>query len=177
MKTLFYNSIELPAEVHIVSECFGIDITYEPMGDLDHPAWMSELFNLAKPGFESKHNITYWKNEEYIALGVGASGYINNIRYKNSASLTKYIKGIRDGVKEEVSQKDDIEYFLLCNLRLQEGFLLETFKNRYNIDILDLKKSEISDLINRKLIKIENNRLFCTDEGIMLLDFVLEKLF
>ena len=28
MKTLFYNSIELPAEVHIVSECFGIDITY-----------------------------------------------------------------------------------------------------------------------------------------------------
>ena len=94
-----------------------------------------------------------------------------------AASLTKYIKGIRDGVKEEVSQKDDIEYFLLCNLRLQEGFLLETFKNRYNIDILDLKKSEISDLINRNLIKIENNRLFCTDEGIMLLDFVLEKLF
>lgn len=40
MKTLFYNSIELPAEVHIVSECFGIDITYEPMGDPDHPAWM-----------------------------------------------------------------------------------------------------------------------------------------
>lgn len=36
MKTLFYNSIELPAEVHIVSECFGIDITYEPMGDPDH---------------------------------------------------------------------------------------------------------------------------------------------
>lgn len=136
-----------------------------------------EVSNFAKPGFESKHNITYWKNEEYIALGVGASGYINNIRYKNSASLTKYIKGIRDGVKEEVSQKDDIEYFLLCNLRLQEGFLLETFKNRYNIDILDLKKSEISDLINRNLIKIENNRLFCTDEGIMLLDFVLEKLF
>lgn len=48
MKTLFYNPIELPAEVHIVSECFGIDITYEPMGDSDHPAWMSELFNLAK---------------------------------------------------------------------------------------------------------------------------------
>ena len=49
MKTLFYNPIELPAEVHIVSECFGIDITYEPMGDPDHPAWMSELFNLAIP--------------------------------------------------------------------------------------------------------------------------------
>ena len=48
MKTLFYNPIELPAEVHIVSECFGIDITYEPMGDSDHLAWMSELFNLAK---------------------------------------------------------------------------------------------------------------------------------
>lgn len=72
MKTLFYNSIELPAEVHIVSECFGIDITYEPMGDPDHPAWMSELFNLAKcDTFEevavrlTKHNEGYTRKSKF----------------------------------------------------------------------------------------------------------------
>ena len=72
MKTLFYNSIELPAEVHIVSECFGIDITYEPMGDPDHPAWMSELFNLAKcDSFEevavrlTKHNEGYTRKSKF----------------------------------------------------------------------------------------------------------------
>ena len=75
MKTLFYNSIELPAEVHIVSECFGIDITYEPMGNPDHPAWMSELFNLAKcDSFEEVAVRLTKHNEGPVSTGVVEGG-------------------------------------------------------------------------------------------------------
>ena len=82
MKTLLYNPIELPAEVHIVSECFGIDITYEPMGDPAHPAWMSELFNLAKcDSFEevavrlTKHNEGYTRKANLLKEKRSTAGF------------------------------------------------------------------------------------------------------
>ena len=90
MKTLFYNSIELPAEVHIVSECFGIDITYEPMGDPDHPAWMSELFNLAKcDSFE----------EVAVRLTKHNEGYTRKSKFAEREEVNGWIslKGVRNG--------------------------------------------------------------------------------
>ena len=40
-----------------------------------------EISNFAKPGYESKHNLVYWNNNEYYGFGLGASGYINGFRY------------------------------------------------------------------------------------------------
>ena len=42
-----------------------------------------EISNFSKKGYESKHNLVYWNNEEYYGFGLGASGYTNNIRYKH----------------------------------------------------------------------------------------------
>ena len=49
-----------------------------------------EISNYAKVGYECKHNILYWKCKNYIGLGPGASGYINNVRYNNVQSLDDY---------------------------------------------------------------------------------------
>ena len=104
MKTLFYNSIELPAEVHIVSVCFGIDITYEPMGDPDHPAWMSELFNLAKcDSFEevavrlTKHNEGYTRKSKF-AEREEVNGWIS---LKEEAVLIDKYNDLFDKQKKE----------------------------------------------------------------------------
>ena len=50
-----------------------------------------EISNFAKPGFESKHNMCYWNQDEYYGVGAGASGYINGERYKNVDSIEEYI--------------------------------------------------------------------------------------
>lgn len=42
-----------------------------------------EISNFAKQGYESKHNLVYWDNNEYYGLGAGAHGYINGVRYSN----------------------------------------------------------------------------------------------
>jgi oxygen-independent coproporphyrinogen-3 oxidase len=52
-----------------------------------------EVSNFAKEGYQSIHNLTYWNNNKYYGLGLGASGYINNTRYNNTRSITKYLKG------------------------------------------------------------------------------------
>ena len=52
-----------------------------------------EISNFAKEGFESVHNQVYWNNEHYYGFGLGASGYISNIRYTNTRSINKYLDG------------------------------------------------------------------------------------
>ena len=69
-----------------------------------------EISNFAKNGFESKHNMTYWNNEEYYGFGVGAHGYINGVRYGNTDSIEEYIKNpfIRNEERVE-TDKDKLE--------------------------------------------------------------------
>ncbi len=50
-----------------------------------------EISNFSKRGFESKHNLTYWNNLQYYGFGLGASGFINNIRYTNTKNMNKYL--------------------------------------------------------------------------------------
>lgn len=135
-----------------------------------------EVSNFAKPGFESRHNLTYRKDEEYLAIGIGASGYIDHYRYKNSASLTKYLKGERDKELEEISFNNDLEYYFICNLRLEDGFNLDEFKNKFHFDFLTKYNDKINKLMSRGLVKVNSGNFSCTDEGIALLDIVLREL-
>ncbi len=134
-----------------------------------------EVSNFAKKGYESKHNTTYWKDEEYFGLGCGASGYIYPYRYKNSSSLTSYLKGKREVEKELVTKEDDIEYFLICNLRLKDGFKIEDFNKKFNIDFLRIYENKIEKFIKNNRLNIKNGRIFCSDEGLITLDLILRE--
>lgn len=136
-----------------------------------------EVSNFSKGNvYESKHNLTYWKNEQYYACGLGASGYENNIRYQNTKNINEYIKYNFIDSKEYVDLESDKQYFLITNLRLKEGFLLEDYQNRYNEKFLDIYKDKVNKLINDGLLMVENNSIFPTDDGIMLLDTILRTL-
>ena len=50
-----------------------------------------EISNFAKPGFESRHNITYWRNEPYYGLGAGAHGYARSERHVNIKGIQPYL--------------------------------------------------------------------------------------
>ena len=80
-----------------------------------------EISNFAKPGYESKHNLKYWNNLEYYGFGVGASGYVEGVRYENTKSITDYLKGTTITSKVIVSKKDNMENELILGLRKLEG--------------------------------------------------------
>lgn len=111
-----------------------------------------EVSNFAKEGYESKHNLTYWNNEHYYGFGLGASGYIDNIRYTNTKSITKYIEGRCIYEKEILSEKVEMENEMILGLRKTEGVSIDKFKNKFNIDIEN--KFDINKIIEEgKLIK------------------------
>ena len=120
-----------------------------------------ETSNFAKPGYESKHNLSYWENLNYYGFGLGASGYLKNIRYENTHSLTKYLNGNYLENKEELTKNETIENEFILGLRKINGININKFYKKYNIDILSinvvnelLKEGKlVNDGMNIKLSK------------------------
>ena len=111
-----------------------------------------EISNFSKSGYESKHNLCYWNNDNYYGFGLGASSYIDNKRITNTRSINKYLNGNYRLDIIELSNKDLIEYKIMLNLRKAEGISLEEVK-------LDVR-----DLVKEGLLIEENNRVRIPEE-------------
>lgn len=124
-----------------------------------------EISNFSKLGFESKHNMTYWDNEKYYGFGLGASGYVDNIRYTNTRSLTNYIDEKYRLEKEFIDKKTDMENYMILGLRKIKGVRNSLFKEKYglNIDeVFDTSKLKYKDdfyYIDKDMIFISNSIL------------------
>lgn len=114
-----------------------------------------EISNFAKLGYESKHNLTYWNNLEYYGFGVGASGYIDNIRYTNTKSITSYIKGMLNREEEILTEEDKMIYEMILGLRKSEGVSKKMFFDKYSCTIE--QTFDIMSLIRDKLLEEDND--------------------
>ena len=133
-----------------------------------------EISNFAKEGYESKHNLTYWNNEEYYGFGLGASGYINNVRYTNTKSINHYIKNNYNRDEEVLLKEDKEKYELILGFRKLKGINLIDYKNKYNIDLLDNPK--INKLLNENKLVIKDNYISIHEEYIYLQNSLLIEL-
>ena len=117
-----------------------------------------EISNFSKDGYESRHNLVYWHNENYYGFGLGASGYINNIRYDNTKSLSNYLKGNYILNKEELDKKDTMSYHLILGFRLVRGINKKDFYNKYHISIIDV--FNVKELIEKGFL-IDDGEYIC----------------
>ncbi len=130
-----------------------------------------EISNYAKKGFESKHNLTYWLNKEYYGFGISASGYIDNIRYTNTKSLTKYINNSNERENEIVDEKEKMKYELILGFRLKRGINKKEFYNKYNIDIHEVKN--INKLIREGYLIDNKDNIFVKEKYLYVLNDIL----
>lgn len=135
-----------------------------------------EVSNYAKKGFESKHNLTYWRNHEYIGIGAGSSGYFGRVRYENTKNISKYINGINEIEKEVITNDMLEEYYFITNLRLSRGFSLKEYKKIFKSDFENKYKIVLEKLFKNKLVEIKKGFFCCTDKGILILDLILSEL-
>ena len=96
-----------------------------------------EVSNFAKNGYQSLHNLTYWKNEQYYGVGLGASGYIGNVRYTNTRSINLYNKAQYISESETLTKDDECYYQIMLNLRSSSGLSLQEFKEKYNFNLYE----------------------------------------
>ena len=132
-----------------------------------------EISNFAKEGYESKHNLTYWNNLEYYGFGLSASGYINNIRYDNTRSINKYLKGNYILNKEIIDINRELEYEFILGFRKIKGINKNNFYQKYNINILDNKI--IKKLINENKLIDDNENIYINPKYIYVENSILEE--
>ena len=151
------------------------DIVKEELSNAGYEQY--EISNFAKDKHYSLHNLTYWKDEQYYGVGLGASGYLDNIRYTNTKNLTLYNKGIIEKEIEEVDLESDKHYFIYLNLRTIFGLDLTRYQEKFHEDLYLKKKDEIDELISLGLLIKENNTLRPSYQALMTLDNIVLKLF
>ena len=133
-----------------------------------------EISNFAKEGYESKHNLVYWNNEHYYGFGLGASGYISNIRYNNTRNLNEYFNRKYLLNKEIITNEDNLKYGLILGLRKINGINVNNFNEKYHTNLLENEK--LKKLIKNKELIYENNYLFINKKYIYVQNEILIKL-
>lgn len=131
-----------------------------------------EISNFSIPGFESKHNLTYWNNLSYYGFGAGASGFINNIRYDNTKSVLNYIKGKRRIFEEMLSKTQRMKDEVMLNLRKTSGVSKNDFYLKYGLHINEAfnYKTLVDEgflIENESNLYIPENHLFISNEIIL----------
>lgn len=133
-----------------------------------------EISNFSKEGYESKHNLCYWSNSNYYGFGLGASSYIGNKRINNTRSINKYLEGNYIKDYEELTKSEEIEYEIILNLRKRDGISLTSFKNKYNLNLLDLYN--INNLVDEGLLIQEDDKIYIPEDKLYISNEIIIKI-
>lgn len=101
-----------------------------------------EISNWAKPGFESRHNLKYWRREPYLGFGAGAHSFSGAERWANAHDAAEYVRAIETGrlpieQREALTPKLALEEELFLGLRQLEGIDLSGLEARYGVPVRD----------------------------------------
>lgn len=128
-----------------------------------------EVSNFALPGRRAQHNSSYWNDTPYIGLGAGAHSYDGQVRRWNIADLAAYVKRVLSGSnywEEEVltDEQKSIEHIML-GLRTKDG-----------IALTDELLPKAQQLIEQGLLLDKNGQLIATQNGLHILNRIIEQL-
>ena len=130
-----------------------------------------EISNYAKPGFESRHNSSYWVGTEYLGVGLGASSLFTNARYHNETDLLTYMEEMEAGkdVRREIERlvpEEQMEEFMILGLRMMRGVSRAEFQKRFGTPIETVYGSALKKLERQGLLALEGDTISLTDTGI-----------
>jgi putative oxygen-independent coproporphyrinogen III oxidase len=141
-----------------------------------------EISNHARPGSESRHNLSYWRYDDYIGIGAGAHGRRLNYatqRHKKPENFLSAIERNAHGISSEeaLDPATRATEALLMGLRLAEGISLKQLSNKTGIaadDLLD--GNALERIANLGLIRRDGDHVTVTPTGMPLLDAILPEI-
>lgn len=177
-ETLVRTGKLVPADDDHCADMF--ELTQELTQAAGLPAY--EISNHARQGQESRHNLTYWRYEDYVGVGPGAHGRRLNSateRHKKPENFLSAVQRNGNGLKIEQSLSPEVKATeaLMMGLRLAEGVNLTALEKKTNLvtdQIIDLH--QVEKLTALGLLEPSADRLMVTARGMPLLDAILPKI-
>jgi putative oxygen-independent coproporphyrinogen III oxidase len=155
-------------------------VTQAQMGSTGLPVY--EISNHAAPGQESRHNLTYWRYQDYVGIGPGAHGRRGGMATTRHKKPENFLNAVaRNGNGQQIEDKLDAPTqameALLMGLRLREGVNMSALSDRFAIDSSDMIDFGAVDKLSALgFINRVGDRISVTLDGFQLLDAILPQI-
>ena len=132
-----------------------------------------EISNVARPGRESRHNLKYWTDGEWLGFGCGAHSTRRGIRWKNRAATEEYISAVTAGGQPATERRvltdaERLEEALFMGLRLIDGLDLQEVKSHYAVDVWQEYGRELQPFVDGGLLVYDGRSLRMPRQGMLL---------
>ena len=139
-----------------------------------------EISNFALKGYECRHNLKYWNQEEYIGIGPSAHSFLGSMRYSNPSDIIECTLSNEEEIFErnvqEFMNKDDLIFeYIMLRLRLAEGLIFDDFKNKFSVDFKETYAEQIKYLTENNLIETDEDVVRLTKRGMDISNYVFEQ--
>ncbi|WP_192822737.1 radical SAM family heme chaperone HemW [Rufibacter sp. LB8] len=166
-----------PAEEESVAQQFELLMTQAKTHGFLH----YEISNFCQPGFESKHNSSYWRQTPYVGIGPSAHSFNGKSRQFNVAHNPQYVQALSQGqlpcTVEELTVEDRVNEYVMTTLRTSWGCDTHYIRSKWNVDLVALHASYLQQIIAKGLMQENEGVLLLTEEGKLLADEIALDLF
>lgn len=146
---------------------------------LEHYFSQYEISNWAKSGYESQHNLMYWRGFEYLGVGLGAGSYFADKRWNNVQNMNLYLKNEeKRNMKsiEHLSKKDTAETYLMTALRLQEGIDLSSIESLLSMEEIQVLHKKLQRALTLNFLEKTEKGYRIPEEKRLLHNYILTHL-
>ncbi len=140
-----------------------------------------EISNYARNNQLCRHNLAYWRQQDYIAFGPAAVGTIGDQRYKNEPDIYRYVKNLAHGKlpvadREQVTASKRLIETIMLALRLSDGLDMQRLLSEYGYNISVVRRELINRLQDEGDITQDCSRLRLTTQGMFRSDLIASSL-
>ncbi|MGL5069216.1 MAG: radical SAM family heme chaperone HemW [Sarcina sp.] len=140
-----------------------------------------EISNYSKRNLECRHNIAYWKMNNWLGVGSAASSYMNGERFTNFSKIETYIEKMESGEsqREEDNKNtvnENIEEFMFMGLRLLKGISEVEFETRFGQSVDSVYGDIMKKFITQNLLERKDKRIYLTKKGIEYSNMVMSEM-
>ena len=136
-----------------------------------------EISNACIPGYSSRHNMKYWKHENYLGLGIGSATFINPLRGNNPADAKEWEEGLADKLPLRLRSRltnegidEEKKVFIMTALRLRQGLNISDFNKEFDGADFEkeyLERASVAQLITEGKLEYRDDYLKIAKEAIL----------
>ena len=144
-----------------------------------------EISNYSRPGYECRHNLLYWKGEDYVGFGAGAHSHLNSVegspwgvRWGNVKPPASYVKALSEGNRpvdfsERLTMEEALQDRIIMGFRLNEGIDVRGLQNHFGVSP---DRARIESLGEDGFIEMSGDIIKLTRKGTLLSDEIIVRL-
>lgn len=139
-----------------------------------------EISNFAVRGYECRHNLKYWNQEEYIGLGPSSHSFLCDTRFSNPLELGLYIENSASNdferiIQEELTEDSLMFEYIMLKLRLTEGLNINEFNLIFSSNFKEIYKMQLEFLVKNNLLEFNDDFIKLTKKGMDISNYVIEE--